>query len=814
MSIRYYLLLLAGCITTLVTLGSFFLDSVMLTENLQKGRREAIALFKDIYAKRRDNEEQFLASLVAKNLSQINATLEVISNFDPLVDWFSPTEEHKIKGTWNNAANLIQQDDWIDFLQNTTDSKLLSLLVPEKGPFFEVETHPIQEGLAWVYVIGSVSYENPFLGIQIPIKAVDLDSEEVSSVMTAGVVPSVYVLYEPNRFKTLTFPLGKQDPALFLEQTPFAGGIEVDEVAFLRYLSNAVAFMQDPSNKIPSSVESVFPLVPKEESQKTFSEKLQDNFLERVSYSNELFLIWQASVLREMKIFGEEGKEQNWPDVMSFSDTSLQKNQAFFIKPVMDFSKPIFDDAAFFAKNPPKLEKSYVSSGSSVIKSPHNNQAFLVNTAKLSSLVEGKKQESLLTLGVDLNEILKIIVSSSQRYCAIFSKGEVLVNLVPEGKGEISAEVLNPVFSAQIEVPMGFIDIAGVSYYFVRMQPDPKIDMHFFLFEAKSEEFDFVVEFQEKIKAIVKKNAFDKRILELITIFVLWILLLDVAKKITDPILALSSALKHVKKGDWELIRMPKISFKRNNEIKQLVDSFQDMVEGMKEKEKITGILNKVVSEEIAKEILKGDVKLGGEERTVSMLFADIRGFTKLTQNMPPQEVIGFLNKCMTKLSNAVEDNKGVIDKYMGDGLMALYGAPITYEESPLHAIISGLAMIDTLKQWNQERVRDKLSPIYVGIGIHTGPVFAGNMGAQNRLNYTVIGSSVNLASRLCSSAGPEELLITEDTYNQPCVKHSVEVEDKGLMSFKGFDEKKQVFKVVRLITKDAGKLLVKEESQ
>lgn len=811
MSIRYYLLLLAGCITTLVTVGSFFLDNVIFSENLQKGRQEAISLFKDISEKRRDNEEKFLGSIIAKNLSQINATLEVISNFDPLKEWFSPTEEHKTKGTWNNAASLIQQDDWIEFLQNTTESKLLSLIVPEQGPFFEVEVDPIQEGLAWVYVLGSSSYENPFLGIKVPVKTVDLAGEETAPFITTGIVPTVYILYEPNRFKALTFAIEKEEPPLLFEQSPFAGGVEVDESTFLTYLSRAIAFMEDPSTKIPSSIERKFPLAPKEKGQKTFDEKLEDNFLDRVSYSNELFLIWQASILREMKIFGEAGKDGNWPDVMSFSDNSSKKTQAFFIKPVMDFSKPVFDDASFFSAHPPKGGRGAVSSGSAVIKSPTTNQAFLVNTAKLSSLVGETKQESFLTLGIDLYTALESIISISQRYCCIFSDGEILVNLAPEGKGEIPIETLKPVFSSQLKVPMGPVEIAGVPYYFVRVQPDPNIDMHFFLFEAKAEEFNFIYTFQEKIKNIIEKNAMDKKILEFFTILVLWILLMDVSKKITNPIRALSVALKHVKKGDWELIQMPKLFLGKNNEIKQLVDSFQDMIAGMREKEKITGILNKVVSEEIAKEILKGDVKLGGEERVVSMLFADIRGFTKLTQNMPPHDVIHFLNKCMTKLSNAVEDNKGVIDKYMGDGMMALYGAPIAYEESALHAIISGLEMINTLKHWNQERVKRNLSPIYIGIGIHTGSVFAGNMGAQNRLNYTVIGSAVNLAFRLCSAAGPEELLISEDTYMQPCVKDNVEVEDKGLMYFKGFDEKKQVFSVIGLKTKEVGKILIQE---
>ena len=165
----------------------------------------------------------------------------------------------------------------------------------------------------------------------------------------------------------------------------------------------------------------------------------------------------------------------------------------------------------------------------------------------------------------------------------------------------------------------------------------------------------------------------------------------------------------------------------------------------------------------------------------------------------------------MTKLSHVIEENKGVIDKYLGDGIMALYGAPVSYKESPLCAVISGLQMISVIQKWDEERVKKGQIPLNIGIGIHTGTVCAGNMGALNRLNYTVIGSHVNMASRLCYVAGPGDLLITSDTYLHICVQKNVEVEDMGFMSFKGFDEKKQVYKVLGLKDASMGKFLILE---
>ena len=226
--------------------------------------------------------------------------------------------------------------------------------------------------------------------------------------------------------------------------------------------------------------------------------------------------------------------------------------------------------------------------------------------------------------------------------------------------------------------------------------------------------------------------------------------------------------------------------------------TFSEMVDELKDKEKVRGVLNKVVSREIAEEILKGNVHLGGEERSVTVLFADVRQFTHLTEKMPPSEVIELLNTCMTKISHSIDEYGGVIDKFVGDEVMALFGAPVAREDSALKAIQSALAMVETLKEWNQVRKSSGQPPIEMGFGIHTGLVVAGNMGAENRLNYTVLGANVNLSARLCSMASPMQVLITDETLKSPGVAAAVDVKELPEMQFKGFSEKMTVYEVTR----------------
>ena len=161
----------------------------------------------------------------------------------------------------------------------------------------------------------------------------------------------------------------------------------------------------------------------------------------------------------------------------------------------------------------------------------------------------------------------------------------------------------------------------------------------------------------------------------------------------------------------------------------------------------------------------EGEIQLGGAKRRVVVLFSDIRGFTSISERMSPDEIATLLTGYFTEMVEIVFEHGGTLDKFMGDAMMALWGAPLAHEDDADRAIRAAIAMQRTLVRLNREWQRRGRPPLSVGIGVNLGEVFAGNIGSDRRLEYTVIGDAVNTAARLCSNAGPGEILIAEPLY-------------------------------------------------
>jgi class 3 adenylate cyclase len=265
---------------------------------------------------------------------------------------------------------------------------------------------------------------------------------------------------------------------------------------------------------------------------------------------------------------------------------------------------------------------------------------------------------------------------------------------------------------------------------------------------------------------------------------------LALSRGLTRPVRALVAATGRVARGEYET----EVAVRSQDEIGTLARAFNDMTRGLRLKERYRSVLDKVVSPEVAEELMKGDVDLGGENREVSVLFADIRGFTALTAGMEPQAVIGLLNECMERLSAAVEKEAGVVDKYVGDELMAVFGAPAHQADHALRAVRAAVRMRRAIGRLNEVRTARGEPSIGLGIGINTGRAVAGNMGSSDRLNYTVLGETVNLASRLCGGARAGEILVTGSTVGG--AGPTVHASSLGGRSFKGFSNEVEVFSV------------------
>ncbi len=156
--------------------------------------------------------------------------------------------------------------------------------------------------------------------------------------------------------------------------------------------------------------------------------------------------------------------------------------------------------------------------------------------------------------------------------------------------------------------------------------------------------------------------------------------------------------------------------------------------------------------------------KLGGVNQTITVIFADIRGFTRLSEHAPPEKIVGMLNRYFSAMTDIIFAHGGTLDKYLGDGLMALFGAPTTTPEDASNALNAAVAMQRRILGINQELRAEGLAEIGVGIGMHTGEVTVGYIGSERRSEYTAIGDAVNTAARLESNAKGGEILISEVT--------------------------------------------------
>jgi adenylate cyclase len=264
--------------------------------------------------------------------------------------------------------------------------------------------------------------------------------------------------------------------------------------------------------------------------------------------------------------------------------------------------------------------------------------------------------------------------------------------------------------------------------------------------------------------------------------------------RITRPLQRLHAAVKALAAGDPS----SQVEVTTRDEVGALTEAFNDMSRSLDEKRRIETAFRRYVSDHVLQQVVDRpeSVQLLGERRVVTVLFIDIRRFSELASVIGPEPLVAYLNEAFELITSRLLEHGATVDKYLGDAILAYFGAPIEIADHAERAVASAISIQRSIEERNA-KCESSGAPFHrldVGIGVQTGPVVLGNIGSELKMNYTVIGDAVNVANRLQSMAGGGEIFVTEDV--QQRLGERVDLEDLGPRQVKGREEPVRVYRV------------------
>ncbi len=265
---------------------------------------------------------------------------------------------------------------------------------------------------------------------------------------------------------------------------------------------------------------------------------------------------------------------------------------------------------------------------------------------------------------------------------------------------------------------------------------------------------------------------------------------------IDRPVNQLVAASGQVAIGNLDI----SVSTARHDELGVLAMRFNDMVAGLRQLLFVKDLFGRFVSPEVSARLLAGQIELGGEQRTVTILFSDLREFTRLSEEHSAHEIVDLLNEYFRIIIHAARQNGGIVNKFGGDSTLIVFGAPMDMADHADRALATAIAMRDGLATLNAHRSLEGWEVLRQGIGINTGPVIAGQVGSEDRMEYTVIGDAVNLASRLQAMTKDLpgcDVVFSEATHAALVAPSNFNYSDQGLVEVRGKQQDVQIYTLI-----------------
>ena len=277
----------------------------------------------------------------------------------------------------------------------------------------------------------------------------------------------------------------------------------------------------------------------------------------------------------------------------------------------------------------------------------------------------------------------------------------------------------------------------------------------------------------------------------LLSVFIIFI-----SRIITLPLKKIASATENINKG-----LISQIPEQRNDEIGKLIQNLNKMGKSLSRKTELEKVLAKFLDPNIADKVINklDDINFKGENIYASALFADIVGFTEMSEKLSPREVGNLLNEYFGYYSACAKHYSGTVDKFLGDCVMIVFGAAKADSNHTYNAIGCALMMQKITEKLNAERLKKGLFAVRLRIGVNSGEMLAGLLGSKDRLEYTVIGDSVNLASRLCNEAKAQQIIIQEESYNSLIKNFKIDVDNHKTIKIRGKTDPISIYNIISL---------------